>query len=201
VGIAAGGRVAWQLPTAEVAGELARRAAAHALDSKQQHDAPLDFQDPRSLHSGNAANDARARRRWDVACGRGRERRDARLRPNRLGPSRGALGYEFVPDARGQIAAGHASGRGVVVIAHPYADDDIVGESDDPCVLIALARPRLPLGRDADPRPPSRALANDACENVMHGRPRGWIARRLQLRLLPRKQHLITIANVANAVG
>jgi hypothetical protein len=37
------GRLACHFPTAEVAGELARRAAAHTLDSKQRHYAPLDL--------------------------------------------------------------------------------------------------------------------------------------------------------------
>src|SRR5262249_59079529 len=100
VHIASAGRFACHFPTAEVAGELARRAAAHTLDSKQRHHAPLDLQHPRGLHNWEAANDACARRQWDVACGGGGERGDARLRPNRLGPRRGALADEFVPDAR-----------------------------------------------------------------------------------------------------
>src|SRR5262249_17846271 len=117
-----------------------------------------------------------------------------------LRPRGGGLRDKFVPDASRQIAAGNASRGPVVVVADPHSHDDVVGESDEPCVLVILARPRLALDRAVDPRRATCALANHAGENIVNCRARCWIACRLELRFLPREQSSIAVANGTDGV-
>src|SRR5262249_50873707 len=88
----------------------------------------------------------------------------------------------------------------VVVVADPHSHDDVVGEPDEPCVLVILARPGLALDRSVDPRRATRALANHAGENIVNCRARCWIACRLELRFLPREQGSIAVANGTDGV-
>jgi hypothetical protein len=130
--IAAADRLARHFAVSEVAPEITRRAAAHALNAEQPHHTSLDLQCPRILHDRHAADDGRIRCRLRIARVRRGERRHPRLRPEDLGANGGGLGDEVVPNARRQIAVGHAPCGAVIVVANPHAHDLVVGESDEP---------------------------------------------------------------------
>src|SRR5262245_65526139 len=165
---AASSGFARHLSTSEVALEVARGAAAGAFDAKQPDYASINLEHPGILHNRHAANDGRTRCWLGVSgCGGGQPC-DPRLRANGLRPRGGGLHHEFVPDARRQIAAGNAPGRRVVVVADPHSHDDVVGEPDEPCVLVILASPGLALDRSVDPCRATRTLANHAGEELGH---------------------------------
>src|SRR5262249_27441247 len=198
--VAAAGRLARHFAASEIAPELTRRAPAHALNAKQPQHASLDLQHPGTLHDRHAADDGRTRRGLRIARVRRCKPGHPRWRSTRLGPTDGGLGDVVVPNARRPLASGHAPCGVVVVVADPHADDDIVGESDEPRVLVALARPGLALDWAVDPGRAPRALAHDAREKIVNSRACGRIACRRELRLLPREHNALAVAYFTDRV-
>src|SRR4051812_7380149 len=197
--VAAPGRLAHHLSPPEIAPQIPRGPATGALYAEKTDHAPLQLERTCILHDGHTAHDRRTRA-WLYIRSLGSTKRD-RLRAGGLCPRGGGLGDEFIPDARGDIAAGDAAGRAVVVIADPHPDDDAGGESDEPCVPVALARPGLSCRRAVDASRPASAVPHDRGENVAHGSPCAWVARWLQFRSGTREYGVVALARLTDGVG
>src|SRR5713226_2680471 len=66
----------------------------------------------------------------------------------RLGNDGQSATDKIAPDVGGEITADDPIGRGVVVISHPYSDNNIRSESDEPGVAIFLGGAGLSSNRD-----------------------------------------------------
>ena len=92
--------------------------------------------------------------------------------------------HDVVPGHRRQRAAGHAVGRGVVVVAEPDAADEIAGVAHEPGIAVSVGRAGLAGGGDAvEARAPAGAVFDDAVHHLDH--VGGDVVRQHALRLRP----------------
>ena len=80
----------------------------------------------------------------------------------------------IVPDIGGEVTADHPVHRGVVVISHPYPDNNIRSKSDEPGIAIFLSSAGLSSNRDVwKTRRLSGPLIDDPLQQIEHHGPAG----------------------------
>jgi hypothetical protein len=80
-----------------------------------------------------------------------------------------ARGRQIAPDVGGEITADDLVHRAVVVISHPYPDNNIRRKSDEPGVAIFLGGAGLSGNRDIwNPRRLAGPLTHDPLQQIDH---------------------------------